>query len=316
MREIDFLKKNSDKWKKFEGMLTKKYTNHPDELAHLYIEITDDLAYAQTFYPESKTALYLNQLAAKVHHRVYSSRKEDTQRLFSFWLYELPLLFRHTQKEFLYSFIIFITAVIIGILSAGHDDTFVRMILGDHYVTMTMENIERGDPFAVYRSMRSLDMFFGITLNNIYIALATFVAGIALSVGTTLFLIYNGVMLGVFHFLFFRYDLLSPSLLTVFIHGTLEISAIVIAGGAGLVLGNSLLFPKTYSRKIAFMRGAKKGIKIVIGLVPVFIIAGFLEAFITRQTELPVIINLSIILLSLGFVLWYFIVYPYQLSKK
>jgi hypothetical protein len=94
----------------------------------------------------------------------------------------------------------------------------------------------------------------------------------------------------------------------------LEISAIVIAGGAGLVMGNSLLFPGTFSRQQSFIRGAKQGVKVIVGLVPVFITAGLLEGFVTRYTEMPLALSLLIIGGSLGFILWYFVFYPRRVA--
>ena len=93
-------------------------------------------------------------------------------------------------------------------------------------------------------------------------------------------------------------------------HGTLEIWSIIVAGAAGLALGNGWLFPGTYSRLESFRRGAKRGLKIVIGTVPVFIMAGFIEGFITRHTELPDMLRLGIILTSLAFIIFYYIYLP------
>jgi uncharacterized membrane protein SpoIIM required for sporulation len=123
-------------------------------------------------------------------------------------------------------------------------------------------------------------------------------------------------MLGAFHGFFWRYHLLAKSLLVVWIHGTFEISAIILAGAAGFVLGNSLLFPGTYRRIDSFKLGAINSLKIVVGVVPIFIAAGFLESFITRYTHMPLWLSLFIILASLSFVLWYFVFYPARLSRK
>src|SRR5690606_15344093 len=102
------------------------------------------------------------------------------------------------------------------------------------------------------------------------------------------FLFYNGVMLGSFQYFFHQRGLLMESALTIWIHGTLEITAIVIAGGAGIVMGNSILFPGTYSRTESLMRGARRGVKIVLGMIPIFLVAAFLESFVTRLTDMPV----------------------------
>src|SRR3546814_12188447 len=105
-------------------------------------------------------------------------------------------------------------------------------------------------------------------------------------------------MLGAFQFFFYQKGLLLTSVLSIWIHGTLEISAIIIAGSAGLVMGNSLLFPGTWSRLESFRRGARRGLKIVIGLVPVFITAALLEGFVTRPTDMPLWLSVSIITCS------------------
>lgn len=105
-------------------------------------------------------------------------------------------------------------------------------------------------------------------------------------------------------------------MLTIWIHGTLEISAIVLAGGAGLVMARGLLFPGTYSRAEAFRQSARDGLKLAVGLVPIFVVAGFLEGFVTRHTEMPVAASLAIIGGSAAFMGWYFIVYPRQLTRR
>ena len=113
-------------------------------------------------------------------------------------------------------------------------------------------------------------------------------------------------MIGCFDTFFYQHGLLGESLLATMLHGTLELSAIIVAGAAGLAIGNGWLFPGTYSRIVSFQRGAKRGMKIIVGTIPIFILAGFIESFITRHTGLNDIVRLSIILLSLAFVVFYF----------
>lgn len=316
MREAAFLRQNADRWKKFEQLLAARKRADPDQLADLFVQLTDDLSYARTNYPTSKVTQYLNGLASKVHQAIYRNKKERRNAIFEFWKQGLPLTMLEARRELLYSFVVFALAVGIGAFSAARDDTFVRMILGDAYVNMTIENIEKGDPMAVYKDQGEVGMFTYITFNNVRVSFFAFVAGLLFSFGTAMVLIYNGVMLGSFQYFFYQKGVLTQSLLTVWIHGTLEISAIVIAGAAGFTLGNSFLFPKTYSRATSFKHGAKKGMKIVIGLVPIFIMAGFLESFVTRHTEMPVALSLAIIGGSLAFVIYYFLIYPQQLNKR
>ncbi|ALI98595.1 stage II sporulation protein M [Rufibacter tibetensis] len=312
MREAAFIKQNSAKWKRY----ATEPTSNPDELADRFIELTDDLAFARTFYPESDNTEYLNTLTGKVHQTIYRNKKEKGNRFVLFWKQELPLLFLQYHRQLFFSFLIFLSACFIGAISAANDDTFVRLILGDQYVNQTLANIRKGDPMAVYKQAGETSMFLMITFNNIKVAFTAFVMGVVVSVGTFWILLQNGIMLGAFQYFFYKHGVLATSVLTIWIHGTLEISAIIIAGCAGFVMGNSLLFPKTFSRMESFRRGAKDGLKIVVGLVPVFIMAGFLEGFVTRHTDMPMFASLSIILGSAALILFYFIVYPYWLQAK
>ncbi len=316
MKEITFLKQNADKWQEFESLVTTKGVTNPDLMADLFIQVTDDLSYSKTHYPKSKTTKYLNGIASRVHQEIYKNKKEKKSRISYFWKYELPFAFKNSHKQLLYAFIIFTVGMLIGIVSSAYDDTFVRLIMGDSYVNMTLENIEKGDPLAVYKKMNQIDMFLGITVNNIYVSFLCFILGIAFSLGTGWMLLSNAIMLGAFQYFFYSKGLLLESILTIWIHGTLEISAIIIAGCAGLTMGNSILFPGTYSRGVSFVKGAKQGLIIAIGLVPIFITAGFLESFVTRYTNMPLWLSISIIGSSLFFIIWYFVIYPIQLNKK
>jgi uncharacterized membrane protein SpoIIM required for sporulation len=182
--------------------------------------------------------------------------------------------------------------------------------LGNGYVDMTLENIANGEPMAVYNGSEELPMFLGITLNNIMVSFNCFAMGLLTSFGTGYMLLSNGIMLGAFQTFFYGEGLLTESMLAIWLHGTLEIWAIIVAGAAGLALGNGWLFPGTYSRAASFRRGAKRGLKIVVGTVPVFIMAGFIEGFLTRHTEFPTVLRLGIILLSLAFIIFYYINLP------
>jgi uncharacterized membrane protein SpoIIM required for sporulation len=313
MREAQFLKQNADKWKLYEAEVQHRVS--ADILAERFVELTDDLAYSKTFYPQSNTTKYLNGLVARFHQKIYRNKVEDKSRIWWFWQYELPFLFKRYHRQFLYSFLFFILFCAMGALSAKYDENFIRLILGDGYVNMTNENIEKGDPFGVYKHAGAFGMFFQIAWNNIQVSFIAYVLG-ATCIGTIWLLLTNGLMLGSFEYYFFSKGLGLRSISVIFIHGTLEIWAIVIAGAAGLILGTSILFPGTYSRSVSFLRGGKDGLKIVIGLVPVFLTAAFFEGYVTRHTEMPMALNFTILGASLAFIVWYFIIYPVRLHNR
>jgi uncharacterized membrane protein SpoIIM required for sporulation len=191
---------------------------------------------------------------------------------------------------------------------------------------MTEENIDKGDPFGVYKDGNPFSMFVRIGFNNIRVAFLSFIGGFTLGLFTIYIMWGNGIMLGSFQYMFFAKGLGIKSILVIWIHGTLEISAIVIAGTAGLVLAAGILFPGTYSRMVSFKRNAKDAAKILISLVPVFIVAAFFESYVTHlmsqtydkanNTGLPVWASVSILAVSLAFIIWYFIILPIRLHNK
>ena len=312
MREALFLKQNKERWQQYERVPS----SDPDELAERFVQLTDDLAYARTFYPKSKTVNYLNGLASHFHLAIYKNRKEKNNRFVDFWVTELPLTLARYQRQLLYAFLFFMVFFLIGWLSARYDENFVRLILGDEYVNMTIENIEKGDPFGVYKSRDSLMMFLTIAFNNIQVSFWVYVLGIFAGVWTVYLLFTNGIMLGSFEYFFFSKGLGLKSLVVVFVHGTIEISAIIIAGAAGLILGKSWMFPGTFKRMDSLKIGAKDSLKIVLGLVPFFLVAAFLEGFITRHTEMPLWLSISILAVSVLLIAWYFVIYPKQLKSR
>jgi len=318
MREPAFLRQNKDQWLEYEQQLFKNGADKsdPDRLAKLYLQLTDDLAYARTFYPRSKTQRYLNGLAARTHLLIYKNKKEKQNRLITFWSEELPLIYRQAHKYMLYSLLIFLASATLGYVSTLSDENFVRTILGDTYVNMTIQNIEAGKPTDVYAQEPSFDMFAFIAFNNVKVMLIMFAMGVAFSAGSIFQLFQNGVMVGAFLGFFKTYNVLSGAFPIIMVHGTLELSSLVITGAAGLMLGNSIMFPGTFTRGQAVQRAAKNGIKIMVGLIPVVLLAAFLEAYITRLAGMPLVLKLIIISISAVYMGWYYVVYPIIVTRE
>ena len=316
MKEVTFIRQNIEKWREAEQVAEHMTTTDVPTLADTYIDVTSDLAFAQTHYPQSKITLYLNNLASALHNEIFRVRRYRWSRLWTFWTHEVPLTMWEARRELLLSFTVFVASAAIGLLSQLFDPEFCRIILGDSYVDMTLQNIAEGTPMAVYDSDAEDAMFGSITLNNVRVSFVVFVMGVFTSVATGFFLFKNGVMLGSFQTFFAQHGLLWQSALAVWLHGTLEISAIIVAGAAGMAMGNSWLFPGTYPRLVSFRRGARRGLRIVVGTVPVFVVAGFIESFLTRHTEWPDALRLTVIGGSLAFVIYYFIILPKKRSNE
>src|SRR5690606_1772141 len=264
MREVAFIKQNKEKWLEFEQAIFGKAKKNPDELASLYIHLVNDLSFAQTYYPKSKAVTYLNHLASITYQKIYKTKREESNRFISFFKTEVPLIVYQYRRYVLYAFILFTIFTAIGVISAMNDTTFVRLILGDHYVNMTLENIDNGNPVAVYKSGSNWGMWFSITKNNLEVGLKSFFFGIFGGLGTAYILFRNCVMLGSFQYFFLEQGVFWESVRGIWIHGAMEIFAMVIEAAAGLILGASLLFPKTYSRKASLKMGFKDSFKIVL----------------------------------------------------
>jgi uncharacterized membrane protein SpoIIM required for sporulation len=322
MREAMFIKKNVEKWKEYE----QNNSDNPDETADRFVTLIDDLSYAKTFYPKSKVTRWINGIAANIYQNIYQNKKEKYSRIFLFWKYELPLLFKRYHRIFLFTSVIFIVFTAVGYLSCMNNEDFARGVMGDGYVDMTNENIAKGDPFGVYKDENVFSMFIFIAFNNIKVAFITFMGGFTLGYFTIKMLWDTGLMLGTFQYLFFSKGLGAKSILVIWIHGTLEISAIVIAATAGFILAAGILFPGTYSRLVSFKRNAKDAAKILIALIPIFIVAAFFESYVThlmsqaydKQSNfaLPIWVSVVILTTSLAFIIYYFVILPIRLHKK
>ena len=172
---------------------------------------------------------------------------------------------------------LFLVFVGVGLLSEARGGDFARVILGDAYVNMTIANVERGEPMGVYAQMDEAPMALAITMNNVRVSFLAFVGGIVGGVGTLFLLLYNGVMVGSFHGFLAEQGVLGPAMLSIWTHGTLELTAIALAGGAGFAVARGMLFPGTLPRSVSFARGARSGVRLIVGLVPVFVAAGFMD---------------------------------------
>ena len=317
MREVAFIKQNKEKWLDFEQAIFGKSKKNPDEMASLYIHLINDLSYAQTYYPKSKTVIYLNYLASQIYQKIYKTKREDKNRFVYFFSTEVPLLVYQYRRYLVYSFLMFFCCVAIGAISAKFDTDFVRLILGDGYVNMTLENIKDGNPVAVYKSGSNWGSFIGITLNNLYVGARCYVYGIFLGIGTFYVMLQNSIMLGAFQYFFYQQGVFWESVRGIWIHGSMEIFGIVIESTAGFILGASILFPKTYSRMNSLKTGFKNSFKIFLSTIPFTIAAGFLEGFITRYSiDMPHWTSVFIILSTLSIISFYYLIYPYFVNKK
>lgn len=315
MKETKFIEQNKKKWAEFEDL---SQTNHKDSnlYSKLFIQITDDLSYARTFYSNRSVRVYLNNLAQDIFHKVFSRNRKKQSVIKEFWMEDLPSIMYHHRLDLLIAFLVTMTAVAIGLLTYKHDTAFANKILGEGYLEMTAENIAKKDPMAVYKSMHPIEMFIKIAMNNLMVDIRTFFSGLVFGIGSILILIYNGMMLSAFQYYFIERNLFYESFLAVWLHGTLEISAMVICGAAGIVLGKGLVFPGTFSRTQAFFSSAQRATKIFFSVLPITFFAAIIESFLTRYTKAPDALRLALIILSLLFILGYYVYLPWLKNRN
>jgi uncharacterized membrane protein SpoIIM required for sporulation len=312
MREALFIKKNKDRWVKNQQLPP----DDPDEVAKEFTQLVDDLAYAKTFYPSGKVTKYLNTEASKIYLSIYKNRKEESNRIVTFWKYDLPFTIRKHHRVVLFSFIIFFVFFVIGFFTASRDDEVVRDLLGSGYVEETQKNIENGNPFGIYESANPFFMWLFIMINNIWVLFKYYIPGIFLGLPSIYRLAHEAARLGAFDQFMSVNGLGINFWIVVFIHGTIEITAMIMCVAAGIILGTGFLFPGTIRRWDAFKNAAKDSVKIVVGMLPLLVLAAFIESFITRLYNDISIFTTLVFGLSVLFVIWYFIIYPIRIQKK
>lgn len=317
MREVAFIKQNKEKWLGIEHVISGKVKKNPDELSSLYINLINDLSFAQTYYPKSKTTVYLNHLSTLIFQKIYKTKRVEENKLIYFYRREVPELIYQYRRYLFYAFGLFTLFTLIGVISAHYDADFVKLILGEEYVNVTLENIKNGNPIAIYGSGSNWGTAIAIIYNNLYVGAKLYIYGVFMGMGTVYALAQNSVMLGSFQYFFQTQGELGQSARGIWVHGVFEIFSMVIEATAGLILGASVLFPKTFSRLNSFKIGFKDSFKIFLSTIPFTFIAGILEGFVTRYAlTMNLILNLIIIFGTLSIIGYYYLIYPFILQKK
>ena len=317
MREVYFIKQNKEKWLGIEQVVQGKIKKNPDDLSSLYINLVNDLSFAQTYYPKSNTTVYLNHLSSQIFQKIYKTKRVEENRLIYFFKTEVPLIVYENRRYLIYSFLFFIFFMLIGVLSAVYDKDFANLILSEGYVNMTIENIKNGNAVGVYQDGSTWGSTIGITFNNIIVGAKLYIYGIFGGLGTLYLLMRNSVMIGTFQYFFYEHGALGDSARGIWLHGAFEIFSMVVEGMCGLILGTSILFPKTLSRFNSFKNGFKNSFKIFLSTVPFTICAGIIEGYVTRHAlNMPLSLNLFIIFGSLGIIGFYYFVYPHIVNRR
>ena len=262
------------------GRLSQLSVPELEELGRLYRAATSDLAIARRDYPDHRVAIYLNQLVGRAHHRVYRGEALELRRVSRFFLSGFPRLFRQTGR-----YTALAAALFLGAAAVGYAIVYINPDMAEQLLPAQMQNlipiIKRGEMWTdIPAQMRSIASSFIMT-NNIQVAFLAFAGGVLFGLLSGYVLLFNGLTLGVIGALCQRYGLALPLWSFVLPHGVIELSVIFIAGGSGLMLGHALLSPGLHRRRDALAQAAQKAVRLIIGSVPLLVIAGTIEGFIS-----------------------------------
>ena len=282
-----FIESRRPRWQRLESLLESlergkgKNLQPPDlpDVGRLYREATADLARLQAF--QQKGALpdelldYLNHLVARAHGQIYRSPTPGWTKLLRFLGSTFPQTFRSTAFWTLSAFAIFLLGAIYGFVAGLNDDTFIPLVAPPHLI----QQVEGGkvwfDSILAVRPLASSS----IMTNNISVTFLAFALGITLGLGTVYIMAFNGLLLGTLAALCHIHGLSVDFWSFVLPHGVIELTAIFIAGGGGLLLGSALIAPGDLSRKDALIQRGRKAVQLILGCVPLLIFAGIVEGF-------------------------------------
>ena len=280
-----FVARRQETWKELDQILAtvqkrggrRLPLEQVERLGRLYRKAASDLAYARTYFPGSQAEAYLNQLVGRAHNIIYA---EETQRLRSLWrffAYTVPAGVRGAWRPVLLAGGLMLLGGLVGFLAILTDPNLAEALVPADFRYYKPEARDGEILPAEWRTLFAAAVF----QNNVWVALLAFGLGVTLGVGTALVLFWNGLIVGALAAHWFQVGLSFSFWALILPHGVLELMAIFMAGGAGFCLGWPLVAPGDLSRRDAFVAGARRAAVLVVGAVPLLLIAAAIEGFIT-----------------------------------
>ena len=282
-----FIEKRKTNWQRLEELvqrirqlrgLQKFNRKEVRELGTLYRRAASDLAVARVESRDPRLVNYLNSLVIRAHGEIYRSESKGVRGILDFYRYDFPLIFRQTYRYTLAVFLIFLAMGLFSFAATYRDEDFI-----DH------ANVPRGLLQHIKENRMWTDSLNDeapvgaayIMTNNIRVGFITFAFSILPVVGTVITLMPTALQFGSINALILKYHMVQKLYGFVAGHGVLEFTAIFIAGGAGLMIGLAILIPGERTRTQALVERGAVAIKLLAGCIPILIIAGIIEAFIS-----------------------------------
>jgi uncharacterized membrane protein SpoIIM required for sporulation len=266
----------------------------------LYRQAASDLAFARMKFPDHSIVRELEALVSQAHSAIYRAKVVRRRSWHRFWIAEYPALIRASAGPILVSCLVFWIAAAVGVAL-----TLQVPALADAFVSPGMkEALARGELWTQRITTVAPQASSAIAQNNITVSLTAWALGLTFGVGTLYLVALNGLMLGAITVACLRYDMLVPLAQFIAAHGALELPAIWITSGAGLLLARALILPGRYSRRIELRIQGRRSVRLAAGTVPVLLVAAGVEGFISPSNLPPSVKCLTALLLALAFLVY------------
>ncbi len=285
MNEAHFINVHHNTWNELEDAMKHlsvkaKNINDLDKLHHLlflYQTVCGHLSVARTRYGNTATVEYLNSLVTRAHQTIYITKPNNVKRIARFFLQEFPGMLKAEYKLFMISTGIFIVGFLFSFLFTLYREDYALSFVPAEYVNALRDNNNNQFVSDFNYSVASVAIF----TNNIKVGILAFAFGITFGTGTVYVLAQNGMMMGALSALAVNSGMSYTFWSLIVPHGVPELFCIFVCGAAGLIIARSMLFPGIHSRRKSFAMGSKKALLLLIGTIPLFVLAGLTEGYIT-----------------------------------
>ncbi|UOQ49213.1 stage II sporulation protein M [Gracilibacillus caseinilyticus] len=281
MQLNQFIKQHRQDWERLEVLISelpkKKSNTIIEDFQHTYQKVARQLSFSQTYFPNEDVTMYLNELTGKAHNILYQSQHSSWKQAYHFFSSKFVGLLLKQWKAVVLAMLLFVIAGIASFFAVFENPSHLYGILSE-------EMAQAFDPGSLNESPKVVDapmMSAQIMTNNIQVAILAFAGGITFGILTVYLLITNGILIGALAAVFWNHGNSYVFWAYIIPHGVIELIAIFIAGGSGLLMGYKLFVPGNYSRGYQLKVQTTRSVQLLIGTIPLFVIAGIIEGYIT-----------------------------------